>query len=49
MRTLSTKDTKYGFGHLISLVRAAPATASKYEWLKTLDRIEIISETEEWK
>ena len=30
MRTLSSKDAKYGFGRLIDLARAAPVTVAKY-------------------
>ena len=30
MRTLSAKDTKYGFGRPIDLARAAPVTIAKY-------------------
>ena len=30
MRTLSTKDAKYGFARLIDLDRAAPVTVAKY-------------------
>ena len=29
MKTLTAKDAKYGFGHLINLARAAPVVIAK--------------------
>jgi prevent-host-death family protein len=30
MRSMTAKDAKYGFGHLIDLARAAPVTVEKH-------------------